>query len=67
MPTAPAIWCSGGARSTRMDETGEQVEPEERVLIENVEALELAYFGTTTRQQPPAWRQDWERQRSCPG
>ena len=48
------------------DETGEQVEPEERVLIENVAALELSYFGTNDPQQPPAWRQGWERQPELP-
>ena len=29
-----------------MSVTVEEVEPEERVLIENVVALELSYFGT---------------------
>ena len=48
------------------DQTGEQVEPEERVLIENIEALELAYFGTNDPQQPPDWRQSWERQPELP-
>jgi general secretion pathway protein J len=48
------------------DESGEQVEPEERVLIEHVEGLEFAYFGFSDPQQPPAWRQGWERQPELP-
>ena len=52
-PTAAAIWCSGGVRLTCMIETVAQVEPEERVLVENIEALELAYFGTNDPEQPP--------------
>jgi general secretion pathway protein J len=42
------------------DETVEEVEPEVRVLIENIEALELSYFGTIDPEQPPDWWQAWE-------
>jgi general secretion pathway protein J len=48
------------------DETREEVEPEERVLVENIEGLELAYFGTNNPEQPPEWREGWERQPELP-
>ena len=48
------------------DQTAEEVEPEERVLLENIEGLELSYFGTNDPEQPPAWRQAWEGQSELP-
>ena len=48
------------------DETREEVEPEERVLVENIEGLEFAYFGTNNPEQPPEWREGWERQPELP-
>jgi general secretion pathway protein J len=44
----------------------EEVEPQERVLIENVEALELSYFGTVDPEQPPDWWQSWEGRPELP-
>jgi general secretion pathway protein J len=49
------------------DQTAEEVEPEERVLIENIEAVELSYFGTIDPAQPPDWWQAWENQPELPG
>jgi general secretion pathway protein J len=46
--------------------TAEDVAPEERVLIENIEALELAYFGAIDPAQPPGWWQTWEGQAELP-
>jgi general secretion pathway protein J len=48
------------------DQTSEEIEPEERVLIENIEALELSYFGTIDPAQPPDWWQAWEGQPELP-
>lgn len=48
------------------DQTTEEIEPEERVLIENIEALELSYFGTIDPAQPPDWWQAWEGQSELP-
>ena len=48
------------------DQTVAQVEPEERVLVENIEGMELAYFGTNNPEQPPEWRQGWENQPELP-
>jgi general secretion pathway protein J len=48
------------------DQTVAEVEPEERVLVENIEGLELAYFGTNNPEQPPEWREGWERQPELP-
>jgi general secretion pathway protein J len=48
------------------DQTAEEVEPEERVLVENIEALELAYFGTVDSAQPPDWWQTWEGRPELP-
>jgi general secretion pathway protein J len=48
------------------NQTVEQAEPEERVLIENIEALELSYFGTNDPKQPPDWWQSWESQGELP-
>ena len=44
----------------------EEVQPEERVLIENVLALELSYFGTHDSAQPPDWWQVWEGRAELP-
>jgi hypothetical protein len=44
----------------------EEVQPEERVLIENVLALELSYFGTLDSAQPPDWWQMWEGRAELP-
>ncbi len=46
--------------------TAEEVTPEERVLIEDIEALELAYFGAIDPAQPPGWWQTWEGQAELP-
>jgi general secretion pathway protein J len=48
------------------DQTVEEAEPEERVLIENIEALELSYFGIIDPEQPPDWWQAWESQPQLP-
>ena len=45
------------------DRTAEEVGPTERVLIEDVVALELSYFGTMDSAQPPDWWQAWEGRR----
>jgi general secretion pathway protein J len=47
-------------------QTVDAAEPEERVLIENIEALELSYFGTNDPEQPPDWWQAWEGQPELP-
>jgi general secretion pathway protein J len=39
---------------------------EERVLIERVERLEIAYFGGSLADQEPGWWQQWQQQRSLP-
>jgi general secretion pathway protein J len=43
-----------------------EVAPEQRVLIENVQALELSYFGTIDPAQPPGWWQAWEGEAELP-
>jgi general secretion pathway protein J len=48
------------------DQTAEEIEPEERVLIENIEALELSYFGTIDPAQPADWWQGWGGQPELP-
>lgn len=48
------------------DQTAEEVEPEQRVLIEDIEALELSYFGTIDPEQPPDWWQAWEGRPELP-
>jgi general secretion pathway protein J len=48
------------------DQTSEEIEPDQRVLIENIEALELSYFGTIDPAQPPDWWQAWEGQAELP-
>lgn len=42
------------------------VAPEERVLLERVEALELAYFGALGPDEPPDWWQAWQGQIELP-
>jgi len=39
---------------------------EERVLIENIAGLELAYFGSERPDAEPTWWQEWEDQPSLP-
>jgi general secretion pathway protein J len=39
---------------------------EERVLIEGVESLNIAYFGGSPAHQAPSWWQQWRQQRSLP-
>jgi general secretion pathway protein J len=39
---------------------------EERVLIEDVEHLEIAYFGGSLTDQEAGWWQQWQQQRSLP-
>jgi general secretion pathway protein J len=48
------------------DQSADDVQPEERVLIENIEALEISYFGSNAPEQPPDWRQAWEGQPELP-
>ena len=44
---AAGTWCCAGGRSTSVRRApSAAAEPQERVLLEGVEALELAYFGT---------------------
>lgn len=40
--------------------------PEERVLLEHVEALEIAYFGALNRDELPDWWEAWEGQIELP-
>lgn len=54
-------------RWRRLDRTGEANTPaEERILIEAVERLEIAYFGGAPTGAKPTWWQEWQRQRSLP-
>jgi general secretion pathway protein J len=49
--------------------TGEADPPpntEERVLIERVERLEIAYFGASAADPEPRWWRQWRRQSSLP-
>jgi general secretion pathway protein J len=48
------------------DGTAEEVEPEELMLIDNVAALELSYFGTVDPAQPPEWWPAWESRPELP-
>jgi general secretion pathway protein J len=41
-------------------------EPEERVLIEAIESLEVAYFGAERDGAAPTWWQEWQDQRTLP-
>ena len=38
----------------------------ERVLIENISGLELAYFGALDPKQPPEWQRRWEGRSDLP-
>jgi general secretion pathway protein J len=52
-----------------LDLTGDSLdpsEPEERVLIEGIESLEVAYFGAERPDAEPIWWQEWQGQRSLP-
>jgi general secretion pathway protein J len=49
-----------------LDGTASETETEERVLIEGVESLELAYFGSERPDATPKWWQEWQGQRSLP-
>ena len=42
-------------------------EPEQRVLLEGVLGLELAYYGTLDPREPPAWWPQWLDQELFPG
>ena len=42
-------------------------EPDERVLVEGVEALELAYFGALDPREPADWWPEWTEQDAFPG
>ena len=42
------------------------VPPEERVLLERVESLELAYFGPFRQDEPPEWWEAWEGRAELP-
>jgi general secretion pathway protein J len=56
-------------RWRQLDLTGEAdtaPQAEERVLIEAVERLEIAYFGGGLTAQEPGWWQQWQQQRSLP-
>jgi general secretion pathway protein J len=48
------------------DRTSEEVEPEELMLIDNIEALEFSYFGTVDPAQPPDWWPAWESRPELP-
>lgn len=48
------------------DRAAEEIAPEERVLLENIAALQLFYFGTIDAAQPPGWWQAWEGQATLP-
>ena len=41
-------------------------ETEERVLIEAIESLEVAYFGAERDGAAPTWWQEWQEQRTLP-
>jgi hypothetical protein len=47
-------------------QAADEVEPEERVLIEDIDALELSYFGAIDPEQPPDWWQVWEGRPDLP-
>jgi general secretion pathway protein J len=42
-------------------------EPEERVLLEGIEGLELAYFGSPDPRLAPEWWPEWRGQSAFPG
>ena len=37
----------------------DQKEPQTKVLLEGIEALEIAYYGALQRGQPAIWREQW--------
>ena len=56
-------------RWRQLDQTGEAdttPPPEERILIEGVARLEIAYFGGSLADQEPGWWQQWQQQQSLP-
>jgi general secretion pathway protein J len=38
---------------------GDRSEPQTKVLLEGIEALEIAYYGALQRNQPAIWREEW--------
>jgi general secretion pathway protein J len=42
-------------------------EPEERILLEGIETLDLAYFGSLDPSLPPQWWPQWRAQNAFPG
>jgi general secretion pathway protein J len=42
-------------------------EPQERVLLDRIEALELAYFGSLEPRLPPEWWPQWQGRDVLPG
>jgi general secretion pathway protein J len=48
------------------DDAGTQSETEERVLVEGIESIELAYFGAERAGTEPVWWQEWQDQRALP-
>ena len=42
-------------------------EPEERILLEGIETLDLAYFGSLDLSLPPEWWPQWRAQNAFPG
>jgi general secretion pathway protein J len=50
-----------------LDRTGEADTPaDEWILIEDIESLEITYFGGALAEAKPTWWQEWQRQRSLP-
>ena len=49
------------------DEEVAPPEPEQRVLLEGVAGLELAYFGILDPEEPPSWWPEWLDQDLFPG
>jgi general secretion pathway protein J len=60
-PFEPDVKTAEGGEDTLPDAA-----PEERVLLERVEALELAYFGALGPGELPDWWQAWEGQVELP-
>lgn len=44
-----------------------EVEPQARILLARVEALDIGYFGAADPRAPPAWWQDWQALPTLPG
>lgn len=42
-------------------------EPQERILLEGIDALEIAYFGSLDPSLPPDWWPQWQGQDVLPG